>query len=525
MSRSSLMVAAGVALSLAAFAGASTPWSAEMTATAVQAGHATSAGTLSLLLQEHGGSEGALADVHFTIAASRLRLETDSASASAGAAALQVNPTTQTQDFGPSTVEGVAIRPAYRFIVVPLDAARPPTLSAESSCSGLKAPDDEAIVREAKVQKRAQRPTIAVDAGEAVEWTDCSASAVLVIRGDFQLSFWEVDAHITSEGSEVDAPSGRSTEYAPADAVLSRDLEQHVQAWDGHLRVPLNGAPGARVLLGPSAQASTTTVMQLRDGTLQGSDLEEPVTAETLVLEGRLQAILRRDTFNRLVGTVTGTPAAVSADGIPMLNVRVAATGGVPWLAVGMIAGAGLAALAALAYRYPTWYYRHMESSRGALGTREPESRREQRALGYWALARHARDHGHPRRAGLYASLAIRLAPHVPDHWAMRSWARREAGRHAAALRDHEQLADMLPPGNAQAVNACLAAASCAQLGRSQDALQWLRKAEEESIDVLQDEILNPEFASLRGEKWFATRRTAVESATRLGPRYDPSFA
>jgi hypothetical protein len=421
-------------------------------------------------------------------------------------------------------VKGVQVRPNHHWAVFPIDPGDA-SIQAVSTCAGLAPSPSSSQNQISKVFYPAPDASVTVKTGSSLAWTDCSGAATVTVTGNFFLMLWEWDAAIRANGQEYPLPSGHSAStYDPVGSpetlgVISHDRQRYLYVENGTLTVPQLVGGDYAVYLGPHARLHSDSglAFQGATGRLASGAHAVDLSSSSVLLQGATELDASGiDTNQPFQGQLTGSPDSVSVDSRPLSWAAApAGSHAFSWptsLTMALAAGT-LFVIAALALvAYPLWYYRALAPNDAFLSRiAKPKPLRERLALGYWAMARRAaKDLHHPRRALLWAQAAVLLAPRVIHHRLMRLAIRNDLGRLAQALRDHQRIHEALPHGRDRSRNACVAAASCCDLGRGDEALGWLRIAEEEDVKTFQDALLDASYDVLEGDSWFHARRQDV---------------
>lgn len=405
-----------------------------------------------------------------------------------------------------AAVTGLEAHGNHRFFVFPLAEDRPLRATGSGSCFQL-APADQDLVNGFPFVNRS-RPALRVGTATALAWSDCDGDATATITGDFVVLLWEVDAYVTGrEGDQLVRTGHHANDADPTAAsypIVTELTEAFLYVTNGTLTLPrLPPADGYRMFIEGGATYTATGMASLEaaHGRLQGLGPTQEVPASTVVAAGQLALQATKQDGLVLAATVSGDLASVRSDGHEMVppagTYTVTVTKPDVVLAALLAASVLLAGLLLGAWMFPPWYYRQLQSGRGFLGLHKPETRRERRAMGYWAMARRAHDLGWHRLSLRLAGLGLRLAPGILDHRLMQGLALHSLRRWNDVLQCLAPIQARLPSARDRAATAMLLSEACLRLGDLEEAQLWCQ-AGQEAPEVRERELRNPVFAPLR---------------------------
>jgi hypothetical protein len=454
----------------------------------------------------------------FTLEAASLHMETDTAEPVVHVGPVVVNPVkdvtykSSPRDLGQSVLRFIEARDAHRVNVY---GAAGTTAELQSDCVGLRPADAAEVRREPRVYY--SRPATVVGTQNALLMESCG-STTLTVRGNFVLVAWEADLELEFNGTKEHLETGRlrPSEPAPDTRPFStRDQEIYFTAHDATLTIP--DPTGIIYLQAPKVAASGRTIMEGASGRFDlpaaGVDLQNA----RLVLNGVLDVGAASQGVQRPFAVqAVGELQSASADGQTLSVAPVHPTSGLAAMGLWFAIVSGIVAIVALVmYRVPPMYYRHLAASNAYLGETMPTTRRQRRAMGYWAMARYLEDQGHHRTAIVLSRFGSRLAPEIVDHHVLRGLCHLELGQLPQAYEELKRADAGYQDPERVALNALELASVCARMGRDVEARGWFSRAATLEPD-LEDLVRNrPELVGLAG--------TTFQRPAQVAP--DPSVA
>ena len=438
-------------------------------------------------------------------------------------------PAESTANHNHAVLFGMAARPTHRMSVLPLPGEAPPTVAA--ACAQLAVPQQPAVEAEPYVDPNAK--TYRQETSTAIQSQPCSNEA-LRIHGTFLVTLWEHDATITNvtmastilrsgvEPANVPDPAA-STLYPAA----GRARQLYLYATDADLTIPNPAMRTHRLFLHQVHATGDSLVLHKANGQVRLGDNDEAVNVAQLDLRGDLDAAISRQ-GQRLAVSVLGVNGA-SADGAVMF---VATTpppfGGFNrWLftlPVGLLA-VGLIALLLRHRALVSAYHRYAELRGGSVLT-PPETMREARGAGLWALSYRAMKRGRAMRAYTLNARSRRVFPRSLDAAWLRGALLERDGEQAQAIAEYAKLYPLLGHARDRASLACHIAEAAVTLHETEqrntmatgkrldEAISWLQKAAEQHLATFELCARRSCFDVLLNNPWF-------EGARNGGVRHD----
>jgi hypothetical protein len=538
-----LVVLASTLVFLVPTASATANLHGQFTASSAQAEGSNSVqGPLVALFQDNNGGADTKTNPAFILAANSLRVETYyfDPTLYAGGFSIWAKPETSSETYQDAQVQGLQNRPGYYWDVFSLGLGGA-GIGIDSTCSDLAPSSQAQVERVSQVDyPAAPDKKLTASTANALSWTQCSGASSIKVTGNFVLMLWEWDATLHADGQDHPLPSGQShSAYDPADTpettnVVSYDRQRYLYVENGTLTASMDGSNYA-AYLGPDAQLHTDSGLLFKGATgrlTEGTQITD-LASSTVLVQGRMDLQARgTDTSQPFQGSLAGTAQEINVDGKAFAAVTAASPFGSSGWAYAVGALAFVLVAATIAWESRPWLaYRRFVREEPAGGFMPPQTWRQRRGAGYWALAREAFLKGRHQRSIHHSQRSERLFPGSLDAQVVRAFAFSKMERTQEALELHEQIQDSLPAGPERARVACHIARLCTRLAEKdramkQKALLWLRRAAAENPQAFGDEILDPSFDPLLSEPWFQAARKGyigIQNVRREG--YDPSFA
>lgn len=476
---------------------------AAMEASSLQAsGQVDSEATLVLLLREGAGPEAS----DFTLEAQALRVEVDSGSTVAlDATYHSINPTTDTDGYGPSTVTPLGVRDRHEWMLLPTQGHDAPRIVVSSDCLEVAA-TDEPVKRTPWV--KGTRGALSLDADRVAQAGACGAAVTVEVHGDFTLALWEWDVRLESDGEAREIHTGRSPAGpagTPADFAVQERRQAFLYAEGAVLRAPLDSQA---VIYIREAKVETHGSLLVRDahGVIAAGAEAIAVDAGSVLATGDMVAGVSRSDDGLQVN-LGGEIRELRVNGQAIVaDPSTEAQAYLMWFAAATVLMAG----AAWFWRHPVRVYEQQRLLGGDVGSQAARSLRQRRGAGYWLMAEKANVRGRHRRATWCANRAVRLFPTLPEARLLRaiSWGHRR--RPAAAIRDVRSCYAELPEGRLRAMAACTAASSARQLGQTGESEKWLDLAAQEAPDFLRQRLQSPTFWAYEGQPFLERLKRSV---------------
>ncbi len=411
-----------------------------------------------------------------------------------------------------ATLKGEGARPMSTLTIQPLFEDFPVLLSVESPCAHVNASQRDEVAPTQGPDTVASR---AIPISNAIKATPCQGT--MEVEGSFRLSIWEWN--IVTEGQGKKALQHRTGQqhkwiippsFSGGGVGTVEYHQLYVDVTDAHLRIEM--VPNAAIEL--YGRETTMTVggevsLQNVRGRTQQDGSWVLVDQPMLNLSGPLYIQLEvnedsSETFRAIAADQVGSnfsPSMTTLGGMGQLGME-----NLVLIILALIAGSAMLFLTRRGSRLVRRQLRrHRDHPKRAAHLRQRAS--------------HLQARGHHIRAAWSATHAIRLDPSHADGFVVRALARASQGRYEAALRDHVRAHHRLQDEKSKALNAFEAARVHGLRRDPAEAAYWLTIAIRCDSKLLQEALLEPDFAPVASDPVFRRMvRDVIPGASLAGP-------